>query len=79
MEKINHYRIFFRALRSALLFAAGFIIYEILSIVEKSWNDDIPSHKIIHFYQIKGLKFILILLVDLLILYGIVIISGIDI
>ena len=60
MEKINHYRIFFRALRSALLFAAGFIIYEILSIVEKSWNDDIPSHKIIHFYQIKGLKFILI-------------------
>lgn len=36
--KINHKRIFAHALRTALLFVASFLIYEILISLEKMWN-----------------------------------------
>ena len=76
--KINHKRIFFHSLRSALLFAAGFIIYDILVRLEKIWNIQNPENEASNFFTRKVLKFFLILLVDLLILYGITILFNIE-
>ena len=71
--KLNHSHIILHAFRSALLFVAGFMIYEILISLEKIWNLRNPNYKIYNFYQRKLLKFILIFIVDLIILYGIAI------
>ena len=79
MKKINHTRLFLHALRSALLFVAGFLIYEILVSLEKLWNEDVPENSLQHFHQRKGLKFVIILIIDLLILYGLFVLFGIDI
>lgn len=75
--KINHKRIFTHALRTALLFVAGFLIYEILIRLEKMWNKSNPEHQLYHFYKRKTYKLILIFIIDLLILYGIVLFFGI--
>jgi hypothetical protein len=69
--KINHKRIFTHALRTSLLFVAGFLIYEILVRLEKMWNKENPENQIYHFYQRKIYKLISIFIIDLLILYGI--------
>ena len=76
--KINHKRIFLHSLRSALLFAAGFIIYDILVRLEKIWNIQNPENATSNFLTHKVLKFILIFIMDLLILYGISILFGIE-
>lgn len=77
MNKINHYRLFTHALRTALLFVSSFLIYEILLNLEKIWTKNNPKNKISHFYQRKIYKFILILIIDLIILYGIAIFFGV--
>ena len=77
MNKIHHVRLFSHALRTALLFVASFLIYEILLNLEKIWNKNNPKNKITHFYQSKIYKFILIFIIDLIILYGIAIFLGI--
>ncbi len=71
MMKINHTRIFTHALRTALIFVSGFLIYEILIGLEKTWNKANPENQLHHFYKRKTLKLILIFIIDLLILYGI--------
>ena len=69
MKQINHKKIFANSLRTALIFLAGFIIYELLLEVEREWNKINPEHKNYNLHKKRGLKFFLILLVDLIILY----------
>ena len=75
--KINHTRLFTHALRTALLFVSGFVIYEILVRLEKRWNLANPENQLYHFYQRKTYKLILIFIIDLLILYGIALFFGV--
>jgi hypothetical protein len=79
MKKINHTRIFFHAIRSAILFIVGFLIYEILVSLEKLWNKINPKNALYHFHTRKGIKFLIILIVDLLILYGLFVLFDIDV
>lgn len=79
MKKIHHTRLFLHALRTALIFVAGFFIYEILIALEKLWNKANPENDLKHFHQRKGIKFIIILIIDLLILYGLFVIFDIDV
>ena len=66
--KVNHFRIFLHALRSALVILGGFIAYEILLELEKIWNKDYPNKQ--HNYtKAKLYKLIIIFLIDLFILY----------
>lgn len=78
MKNINHSRIFLSALRTAIIFVAGFIIYEILVRLEKIWNKLNPENTLYHFYTRKSIKFLLILIIDLLILYSLVIAFNIE-
>ena len=75
--KFDHPRMFTNALRTSLLFVAGFLIYEILLRLEKIWNLANPENELYHFYKRKTYKLVLIFIIDLLILYGIAIIFGI--
>jgi uncharacterized BrkB/YihY/UPF0761 family membrane protein len=75
--KINHKRIFAHALRTALLFVASFLIYEILISLEKMWNKANQENKLYYFYEKHIFRLILIFIMDLLILYGIVLFLGI--
>jgi hypothetical protein len=76
--QLKHKNIFSHALRSALMFMAGFLIYDILINLEKFWNSINPDNTIFHFYLRHCFKFILIFLVDLLILYGLALSIGIE-
>ena len=75
--KINHKRMFAHALRTTLLFVAGFLIYEILISLEKMWNKANQENKLYYFYEKHIFRLILIFIMDLLILYGIVLFLGI--
>ena len=75
--KINNKRIFAHALRTALLFVASFLIYEILISLEKMWNKANQENKLYYFYEKHIFRLILIFIMDLLILYGIVLFLGI--
>ncbi len=76
--KPNHVRIFLHAVRTALLIIAGFIVYEILLEMEKTWNNIYPN-KTYNFAKRKSYKFVTIFLIDLLILYMFVYIFNIEI
>jgi len=76
--KINHKRIFFHALRSALLFIAVFLVYDILINLEEAWNKENPENVTYHFYLRKVIKFTIILIIDLFILYSASIFFGIE-
>jgi len=69
VNKINHLRIFFHALRTALVFTAGFLSYELLKIVESDWNKMYPNDKFTNLAHRKLYHFIIIFIFDLLILY----------
>jgi len=69
MKQNAYLRICFEALRTAIIFVSGFIIYELMLDVEKVWNKFRPSHKKYHFYKKNSIKFILIFLIDLVILF----------
>lgn len=71
--KINHSRMFTQALRTSLLFVAGFLIYDILKGLEKMWNIENPENEMYHLYIRKFYKLLLLFIIDLLILYGIAI------
>ena len=79
MKTINHTRIFFHAIRSAILFIAGFLIYEILVGLEELWNKANPENTLNHFHTRKSIKFLVILIVDLLILYGLFVVFDIEV
>ena len=68
MKRNVYLRIFFEALRTAIIVVSGFIIYELLLDVEKKWNKMHPSHKMYHFYKRNYIKFLIFFLVDLVIL-----------
>ena len=64
-----HTYIFFNALRTAIIFVAGFIIYDILVKLEKEWNKAYPSRRAYHFSKRNTIKFLLILIIDMILLY----------
>ena len=70
MKQVVGRRIFFHSLRTAIIFVAGFIIYEILLRLEKEWNKRNPEKKIYNFHKRHIFKFIFIFLVDLAVLYS---------
>jgi hypothetical protein len=67
--KINHHVFFLNALRTALIFIAGFLTYELLKIMESKWNKMYPNNEFSHFAHRKALHFFIIFIIDLLILY----------
>jgi hypothetical protein len=62
----KHYHHFLNALRTALIFVAGFLSYEILKIIAEEW-DVSETNKIAHR---KLYNFIIIFIFDLVILYS---------
>jgi hypothetical protein len=68
MKESKYLHIFLQALRTAIIFVSGFLIYEILLDAEKTWNRLEPSHKMYNFYKRKSIKFLIIFLIDLVIL-----------
>lgn len=70
-KKIIHHAFFLNALRTALIFIAGFLTYELLKILESKWNKMYPNNEFSHFAHRKAYHFIVIFIIDLLILYSI--------
>ena len=70
--KINHVKFFLHALRTSIIFIAGFLSYELLKALENEWNINYPNNEIIHFSQRKLYHFIIIYIIDLLVLYSII-------
>jgi hypothetical protein len=69
-NKTIHYKFFINALRTSLIFIAGFFIYELLKAIEAEWNKTHPNNELTHFAKRKTYHFIAILIIDLLILYS---------
>jgi hypothetical protein len=68
-EKIIHNRFFLNALRTALIFIAGFLSYELLKMIEYEWNKSHPNNHIFHLTKRKIFHFIIIFIIDLILLY----------
>lgn len=68
-NKIVHHVFFLNALRTSLIFIAGFLTYELLKILESQWNKMHPNNEFSHFAHRKLYHFILIFIIDLFILY----------
>ena len=71
MTRIQHHAFFLNALRTALIFIAGFLSYELLKIIETEWNMTHPGHELKHLTHRKFYHFIVIFLIDLFIIYSI--------
>jgi hypothetical protein len=67
--KIRHHEFFLNALRTSLIFIAGFLTYELLKILESKWNKMYPNNEFSHFAHRKVYHFVVIFIIDLLILY----------
>lgn len=67
--KIKHHIFFIEALRTALIFIASFLTYELLKIIESNWNKMYPNKEFSHFARRKVYHFFVIFIIDLLILY----------
>jgi len=78
LNKIIHYRIFLNALRTALVFIAGFLSYELLKILQAEWNKKHPNKETIHLTKRKVYHFTLIFISDILILYFIALLFGVN-
>jgi hypothetical protein len=76
-NKINHRYFFLNSLRTALIFIAGFLTYELLKIIESRWNKLYPNNEFSHFAHRKKYHFFIIFIVDLLILYSIAVLFDI--
>jgi hypothetical protein len=70
--KPNHLKIFLNALRTGLIFIAGFLTYELLKVLENEWNKNYPNNEISHFARRKMYHFIILFIIDLLLLYSII-------
>ena len=70
-NKIQHHAFFLNALRTALIFIAGFLSYELLKILESEWNQTHPGNELRHIAYRKLYHFIIIFLIDLFIIYSI--------
>ncbi len=69
MTKIKHTYMFLTAFRTAILFFAGFLAYEILLELEKIWNLENTNKELEHLYKRRFFKFLIILFIDLILLY----------
>ena len=69
VNKIRHFNFFLNALRTALIFIAGFLSYELLKLVEGEWNKTHPNNELRHFVHTKLYHFVMIFIFDLFILY----------
>jgi hypothetical protein len=69
MKLNNHYRILFKSCRISFVCIIGFIIYEILLKLEKKWNVMNPRDKKYNVYKRYIIKFIIMFLVSIIILY----------
>jgi len=78
LNKIEHLRFFLHALRTSLIFISGLLCYEFLKILESEWNKAQPNNEIIHFSQRKIYHFTIIFIIDLLILYFIALLFGVQ-
>jgi hypothetical protein len=67
--KINHNKIFLNALRTALIFVAGFLSYELLKMIEYEWNKSHPGHEIFHLTKRKIYLFFIMFTIDIVLLY----------
>lgn len=68
-NKIEYNRIFLNALRTALIFIAGFLSYEFLKDLEYEWNKINPNNEMIHFANRKFYHFLTMFVSDLVILF----------
>jgi len=57
--KILHYKIFLNAFRTALIFIAGLLTYELLKLLEYEWNKTHPNNQIFHLAKRKSYHFLL--------------------
>ena len=73
-----HFHIFLHAVRTAVIFLAGFLIYDILVELEKEWNKKNPSRRAYHFSKRKIIKFLLIFTIDMILLYTLYLIFGVN-
>ena len=73
-----HLHIFFHSIRTAIIFVSGFIIYDILIKLEKEWNKEHPSRHAYHFSKRNIIKFLLIFIIDMVLLYILYLVFGID-
>lgn len=71
MVKIAHRKYFLHAFRTALIFMAGFLSYELLKMLEAEWNATHQGNELKHFANRKLYHFIVIFLFDLFIIYSI--------
>lgn len=78
LNKIAIKRNFFHALRTSLLFVAGFLTYELLKMLEDHRNKIYPNNELLHFVERKTIHFSLIFLADFLILIAIALMFGIN-
>ena len=78
-KKFIHHIFVLHALRTALIFIASFLTYELLKTLEIKWNKTHPKNELIHFANRKIYHFILIFIFDLLILYSIALLFDIHI
>ena len=69
--KIRHHEFFLNALRTAIIFIAGFITYELLKELESKWNKTHPNNELLHFANSKAYHFCILFIIDLFILYSI--------
>lgn len=69
MTKIKHTHIFLAAFRTAILFFTGFLTYEILLELEKTWNLKNNNKELEDLYKRRFIKFFIILFLDLILLY----------
>jgi hypothetical protein len=67
--KIDHKRIYLNALRTAIIFSAGLIVYELLIKLENLWNSEFPKHKTYNFQKRIIYKFAIIYILDVIVLY----------
>jgi hypothetical protein len=73
-SKIHHKHIFLKSFRTALLFISGFIVYELAMELEEHKSYQHKSR--LKTIRTKLLKFVIIFMLDILILYGLYFATG---
>jgi hypothetical protein len=76
---LNNKKFFLSAFKTALIAVTGFIIYEILLVLEKLWNNISPNNEKYHFHKRKLMHFLGIFLIDLLLIYIIFFVFNIEV
>jgi hypothetical protein len=76
-NKIQHHVFFLIALRTGLIFIAGFLSYELLKMLESEWNKTHPGNELRHIAHRKLYHFTIMFLIDLCIIYSIALLFGI--